>query len=202
LTDLGKNSRMGTKATAINANIARWSGKNTPLEKAIKFTDDRRVIFLDYLAQTNRWYDAANAAQVSYQCVRDTIKRDEHFEALCHIAEGEYRNKLHAEAQRRAVEGTEEPVFYEGQIVGHKLKYSDRLLEIMLKRHDPAFRDNLTVTGGIDIQVGVLAVTANTEPITEDDWSDSHGGEKLPGESFPEIETTATVIEDKKDDSE
>lgn len=187
---------MGTRATAQNANLARWRGKETSLDRATKFDDDRRSIFLEHLSKTGRWYESAKAADISYQCVRDTMAGDDYFTELTKLAEGEYKNMLHAEAQRRAVEGTEEPVFYEGEIVGHKLKFSDRLLEIMLKRHDPAFRDNLTVSGGIDIQVGVLAVTGGGTKKTDEEWAEQHGGEKSERESLPMVDSEATVIEE------
>lgn len=45
------------------------------------------------------------------------------------------------EAQRRAVEGTLEPVFYQGAIAGAKTIYSDSLLMFLIKQRDPSFRD-------------------------------------------------------------
>jgi hypothetical protein len=40
---------------------------------------------------------------------------------------------LEAEARRRAVQGWDEPVFHQGRKVGTIRKYSDRMLEILLK---------------------------------------------------------------------
>lgn len=41
------------------------------------------------------------------------------------------------EVKRRAVEGTEKPVFYQGGIVGHIREYSDTLLIVALKGRRP-----------------------------------------------------------------
>lgn len=187
---------MPTPEIARNAQLSRWKGKNDSLARAYKFNDDARAIFLEHLANTNRWYDSAAAAGVSYQCVKDTMKADEHFSSQCEIAQGLYRNRLYAEAERRAVEGVDEPVFYEGAEVGSKRRYSDQLLTLLLKRNDPSFRDNLTVSGGIDIQVGVLAVTAGSAAKSEEEWSSSHGGEKLQDDRLPMVDGEATVIEE------
>lgn len=44
---------------------------------------------------------------------------------------------LENEALRRALKGTEEHVFYKGEITGAKTKYSDALLIALLKAHCP-----------------------------------------------------------------
>lgn len=70
---------------------------------------------------------------------------------------------LRDELRRRAVEGVEEPLVSAGKIVGTKLVYSDRLLELELKRRDPACRERgdvrVAITsadgGPIKVQQGV-----------------------------------------------
>ncbi|MBT5879739.1 MAG: hypothetical protein HOH46_11835 [Rhodospirillaceae bacterium] len=53
---------------------------------------------------------------------------------------------LEEEALRRGVEGFLEPVWYNGEIVGHRRKYSDNLLIFMLKGRRPGtFRDNASI---------------------------------------------------------
>jgi hypothetical protein len=46
--------------------------------------------------------------------------------------------RMEAEADRRAIEGTLEPVFYQGSECGHVRRYSDTLLIFRLKALDPA----------------------------------------------------------------
>jgi hypothetical protein len=48
-----------------------------------------------------------------------------------------YADRLEREADRRAVEGVQRPVYQDGQVVGHVTEYSDRLLELRLKAVKP-----------------------------------------------------------------
>jgi hypothetical protein len=45
---------------------------------------------------------------------------------------------MEQEADRRAIEGVDEPVFHKGTVVGHIRKYSDTLLIFRLKALAPA----------------------------------------------------------------
>lgn len=58
---------------------------------------------------------------------------------------------LETEADRRAVEGVEEPVYYQGAECGRVKKFSDTLLMFRLKKLDPSYRErfDLTHTGEI-----------------------------------------------------
>ena len=59
---------------------------------------------------------------------------------------------LEDEAKRRAYEGWDEPVFYEGVECGTKRKFSDTLLIVLLKAHKPdKYRENINVTGEMSI---------------------------------------------------
>jgi transposase-like protein len=59
---------------------------------------------------------------------------------------------VRAEIQRRAVEGTEEPVFYQGEVVGHVRRYSDTLLLAMANNLLPEYDHPAQVvhTGKVD----------------------------------------------------
>lgn len=57
-------------------------------------------------------------------------------------------DKLEAEARRRALEGTEEPVYQGGLLVGTKRVYSDSLMALLLKgRRKKVFADRTELTG-------------------------------------------------------
>ncbi len=61
---------------------------------------------------------------------------------------------LEDEARRRAVDGTDKPVYHQGQMVGTIREYSDTLLIFLLKGRRPErFRDNfkVEVSGQIEI---------------------------------------------------
>jgi len=122
-----------------------------------QFDADRKAEFLRELAATGRRTDARNAVGISartitYHLSPDSDRYDPEFAAGYEEAMQEYRDALVREAHRRAVEGVPEPVYYQGARVKEKdgreavvLKYSDRMLELLLKRHIPEFRDRTTV---------------------------------------------------------
>jgi len=63
---------------------------------------------------------------------------------------------LEDEARRRAVEGVLEPVFYEGDVCGHKRRYSDTLLIFLLKGNNPEkFGDRLDATHRVPEPINV-----------------------------------------------
>ena len=57
-------------------------------------------------------------------------------------------------ARRRAIDGFEEPVFYQGAVVGAVRKYSDRMLELLLKGHAPEkYKDRVQHSGDVKVNV-------------------------------------------------
>lgn len=88
----------------------------------------------------------AECGVISQACRAAEVARCSHYEWL--QASAEYKEKfeeahrsaveaLEAEARRRAVEGWEEPVFQGGELVGHKRRYSDMLLAMLLNGNLP-----------------------------------------------------------------
>lgn len=106
-----------------------------------------------------------------------------HYEWLDHPVHGEAYEEafvearehaaglLETEARRRAIEGTREPVFWQGEHVADKVKYSDTLLIFLLKGALPdkyADRKQISGEGG-----GPLQITE--EIVFSDDDSDLWG---------------------------
>ena len=50
-----------------------------------------------------------------------------------------------ANMHRRAYVGLEEPVYYQGQVVGHVRKYSDNLAMFLMRKHRPEYRESYAV---------------------------------------------------------
>lgn len=72
--------------------------------------------------------------------------RDEAFADSWDEAADAAGDVLEAEARRRAVDGVETPIFFEGERVGTKTTFSDRLLEFLLKGRRPEiFGDRLAI---------------------------------------------------------
>lgn len=117
--------------------------------------------FLDNLAQTGLINESSAKAGLSHYTIRRLRKAEEEFEEMIAEAMDDYRELLVREADRRARIGVDEPVYSQklGVRIGVIRKYSDRLMELMLKRHIPEFRDKfegeIKVTGGVLISPAV-----------------------------------------------
>jgi hypothetical protein len=79
----------------------------------------------------------------------------------------EYVEKMESEADRRAIEGTNKPVFYQGEQCGVIREYSDSLLMFRLKRLDPAYRDRHDVNVKGNLNHNIMLVPSCT---SVDDW--------------------------------
>lgn len=80
---------------------------------------------------------------------------------------------IEAEAYRRAVQGVDEPVFFNGVTVGHVKRYSDRLLDKLLTAAKPdkyGNKSTVSVEGKITHEVAIKAkhkIMGNLEKIIE-----------------------------------
>ena len=72
-----------------------------------------------------------------------------------------FKEKLEEEAYRRAIDGCQEPIVFDGRVIGHRLKYSDTLMIFMLKALDPdKYRENRGI-------INALQVAQNPDPSGE-----------------------------------
>ena len=101
------------------------------------WTVHARERFLETLRTTCNVTASAEAAGISRSRAYEIRSTDKEFAAEWLEAEEMATDALVAEARRRGVEGVDEPVYYLGQQVGKVRKYSDRMLEILLKAHRP-----------------------------------------------------------------
>jgi hypothetical protein len=81
------------------------------------------------------------------------------FDAMVNSISDEMVDTIRAEAYRRAVVGIDEPVFYQGNDTGHRMKkYSDSLLQFTLMGYDSRFRAkdvNMNVSGSLETNVNI-----------------------------------------------
>jgi hypothetical protein len=80
---------------------------------------------------------ALKAARVCYNTVRAHERSDPEFAAQLKEAEQEGAQLLHDVCFKAALEGNLEPIFFQGQVVGHIRKYDSRLQIEMLRAHMP-----------------------------------------------------------------
>lgn len=101
------------------------------------FTRARRALFLETLRATGNVSEAARAAAVSRSRVYQVREGSEPFARAWEDAVCAVEDRIEAEALRRAVDGVEEPYYYQGKECGTVRKYSDQLLMFLLKTRCP-----------------------------------------------------------------
>lgn len=105
--------------------------------KLIRWTPEAKAKFIATLSRLGNVTLAAEECGLSRSWAYDLRKEDEEFAAEWDAAELEAADRLEAEAWRRAVDGIEEPVYQQKELVGHVKKYSDTLLVTLLTAHKP-----------------------------------------------------------------
>jgi len=112
----------------------------------------KKRAFLKALAQVGSITKAAELAKVDRSSHYRWLKEDSggEYENAVNDALDEASDHLEDEARRRAIEGVEEPVFYQGEVVGSVRKFSDTLLMFLLKGNRPGkYKDRVSseITG-------------------------------------------------------
>lgn len=108
-----------------------------PKQRRTARTDRARETFLKTLRESCNVSEAARAAKIGRRTAYDWRDADPQFAAEWDEAEEEAADRLEREAWRRAVDGTDKPVTFQGAITATYKEYSDRMLEILLKAHRP-----------------------------------------------------------------
>lgn len=104
-------------------------------------TPEKDFAFLVTLAETGNVTRAAAAIGCGRSTVYEWREADEDFAKQWERAMRIATLGLEDEARRRAEEGVDEPVFYQGIECGTVRKYSDTLLIFLLKARDPKYRE-------------------------------------------------------------
>jgi len=141
----------------------------------------RKTRFLTAFAITGIIQPACEASGVHRQTVRAWRDTDELFSRLFDAAQDDAADRLEAEARRRAYEGVEEPVIYQGMVswvedaeTGEKRvltvnKRSDALLTTLLTAAKPEkYRTNVKSTVDLNAPQGVIVVPA---AVAATDWA-------------------------------
>ena len=136
--------------------IEQWDRRKSVLGACIKSTRARGLVnrYLEHRAMGGRVKDFLVAENVTW------LELDQHLKGKVYplvvtsntIAAVARLQAAEDEAFRRAVEGTEEPVYHKGAICGHVRRYSDSLLTLLLKAGDPdkyADRSKVTHQGAV-----------------------------------------------------
>lgn len=130
-------------------------------------TPKKRAAFLTSLIETGGNVSrACEAAGIARQRVYEWRSADADFAAAWDEAVEAGTDELEEEARRRAYEGVDEPVFYQGETCGTVRKYSDTLLIFLLKGRRPdKYRDSVKhEVGGADGGPVVIKVVYDSKP--------------------------------------
>jgi hypothetical protein len=128
-----------------NSDIIDFSPIKTPYLKQLKATHRARAHaamrwrprLLKALTMSCRLTLALRAARVSYNTVRAHERNDPEFAGQLNQAQREGAELLHDVCFKAALEGSLEPIFFQGKVVGHVRKYDSRLQIEFLRAHMP-----------------------------------------------------------------
>jgi len=148
-----KHNREAAKAAAPK----QTRGKNKAGTTSSRFTAKRQQLYLDAIEEHGEPALARQEVGFTYETIRQHRLKNPEFAEAEEEALRIYRAKLAKEVHRRGVEGVQEPIYWNGMVVGWITKYSDRLLELHIKRHNPEYRDKFTVKQEHSGAVGLLA---------------------------------------------
>ena len=86
---------------------------------------------------------------ISVSTINGWLDADLDFRAKFTVIDEYHTEEFRVALKKRAVEGVERNVYWQGQIIDTKIEYSDVLLIVELKRRDPQYRERATVEASI-----------------------------------------------------
>lgn len=130
-------------------------------------TPEKRAQFVALLSDYGNVSRAAEEAELNRAYLYRLKSEDEAFSAAWDEAARVGAARLEDEARRRAVEGWQEPVWYQGDQVGTVRKYSDTLLICLLKAHHPEKyadrqKNDTTIKGELGVSLDILSPALNS----------------------------------------
>jgi hypothetical protein len=113
------------------------SGTNTVPTPEIPDQSSKEAMFLDLLSEGMSVCAACERADIPRRSVYNRRRADQAFRAQWDEALDMAADTLEAEADRRGRDGWSEDVYYRGQVVGRRQRYSDRMLIFRLRALKP-----------------------------------------------------------------
>jgi hypothetical protein len=112
---------------------------NTVQDIETSARSDKEELFLSLLSEGVSVCEACTRAGMPRRSVYARRRDDKAFAALWDEALSMAADTLEAEADRRGRDGWSEDVYYRGQVVGQRRRYSDRMLIFRLRALRPEF---------------------------------------------------------------
>lgn len=112
--------------------------------------------FCERIAAGDTILDACKAVGYGFRQIFQYRHDDPQFAQKWEDADEMAIQRMEREADRRAIEGVNEPVFHKGEMVGTIKKFSDTLLIFRLKAKRPeVYRERADVSGNLDITINL-----------------------------------------------
>lgn len=113
-----------------------------------------RGVYIKALSQCANKTLSSKIAGVSTQAVDQAILRDPEFAAQAKDALEEGIDLVEASAFKSAVYGDMEPIYHQGILCGHVLKYSDAMRALLLKgRRSDVFKERVEQSGNVSMHL-------------------------------------------------
>ncbi len=130
-----------------------------PRKKLIGITEDSATRFFAELRKGFSVLVACERSGVKRATAYDLRRADAGFRAGWDEAVEEGTDRIEDEALRRAIAGSERPIYQGGKHVGSERVYSDRLIELLLKARRPKkYRERVEHKHGGDGQGGGIPI--------------------------------------------
>jgi len=100
-------------------------------------TRELKMVFLRAFARHGIISDGTVAAGITYRTYYRWKRDDEVFNEDCKTAETMANDLMEREARRRAIDGFERPIIYQGEVTGEYTDFSDALLTTLMKGNKP-----------------------------------------------------------------
>lgn len=146
--------------------------KTRPASQTSRRRVAKKAAFLAEYRKTGNISSSAEAAQVERGTIYDWERADPEFAAGMATALDTYVDKMEKEADRRAVDGVEEPIYQDGRLVGTKQRYSDTLLMFRLNGLRPekyVRRQKTELTGAGGGPIETVAKAEDLSALTLDE---------------------------------
>lgn len=127
------------------------------------FDDELKKKFLQRFSRDGVQVRSALAIGISPGTVIRHRKEDPEFAEAFEFCKEAFRDRVNLQVNKLALDGLDEPVYYMGDVVGHKKVYSERMLAMLAKKVDPGYRDQVDVNATVKAAVMVIPAPINSE---------------------------------------
>lgn len=139
-----------TGGNAARHEILEFFGSEDMSSLTPKELAERKLVFLRAFANRGIVRDGCVAAGTSWGMYTRWRDKDEAFNEACQHAEMLAADRLEAEAHRRAYDGYDKPVIYQGAITDTYTEYSDSLMQTLMKGYKKdKYRDRTEHSGSV-----------------------------------------------------